>query len=200
MLSKTIKYFARHSLSTNVSSHARILEGFREAIGNTPLIRLSKLSQETGCNILVKAEYLNPGGSIKDRAAFFLIKEALDKNLIKTGATIVEGTAGNTGIGLAHICNALGFKCEKIDILRVLGAEVTTVPVVPITDPNNYNHHARRYAEQRENAVWTNQFDNRANRHGHYCTTGPEIWTQTSRIIFVMVKKQQNLLTYRSTS
>ncbi|CAF1118425.1 unnamed protein product [Rotaria sp. Silwood1] len=180
MLSKTIKYFARHSLSTNVSSHARILEGFREAIGNTPLIRLSKLSQETGCNILVKAEYLNPGGSIKDRAAFFLIKEALDKNLIKTGATIVEGTAGNTGIGLAHICNALGFKCEKIDILRVLGAEVTTVPVVPITDPNNYNHHARRYAEQRENAVWTNQFDNRANRHGHYCTTGPEIWTQTN--------------------
>lgn len=132
------------------------------------MIRLPKISQETGCNILVKAEYLNPGGSIKDRAAFFLIQDALDRKLIREGATIVEGTAGNTGIGLAHICNALGFKCiifmpnnqskvsqdrklnfinrfslskEKIDILRVLGAEVTTVPVVAFTDPNNYNHH-----------------------------------------------------------
>ncbi|CAF0927047.1 unnamed protein product [Rotaria sordida] len=190
MLSKTMRYYGQRSLSTDVSAYARILEGFRGSIGNTPLIRLPKLSQETGCNILVKAEYLNPGGSIKDRAALFLIKDALDKNLIKSGATIVEGTAGNTGIGLAHICNALGLKCvifmpdnqskEKIDILRVLGAEVTTVPVVPITDPNNYNHHAKRYAEQHENSVWTNQFDNRANRDGHYSTTGPEVWTQTN--------------------
>ncbi|CAF1171176.1 unnamed protein product [Adineta steineri] len=190
MFASTIKHGARRCLSTDVSFSARILEGFRGSVGNTPLIRLPKLSEETGCNILVKAEYLNPGGSIKDRAALFLIQDALDKNIIKEGATIVEGTAGNTGIGLAHLCNALGFKCvifmpnnqskAKIDILRLLGAEVTTVPVVPITDPNNYNHHAKRYAEQRENTLWTNQFDNRANRHGHYLTTGPEIWTQTN--------------------
>ncbi|CAF1681889.1 unnamed protein product, partial [Adineta ricciae] len=110
MLTSTVIHQSRRSLSKNASSVARILEGFRGTVGNTPLIRLPKLSKETGCNILVKAEYLNPGGSIKDRAAFFLIQDALDKNLIKDGATIVEGTAGNTGIGLAHICNALGFK------------------------------------------------------------------------------------------
>lgn len=158
--------------------------------GNTPLIRLPKLSEQTGCNILVKAEYLNPGGSIKDRAAFFLIQDGLEKKLIGKGATIVEGTAGNTGIGLAHICNALGFKCvifmpdnqskEKIDILKTLGAQVTTVPVVPFTDPKNYNHYAKRYAEENANCLWTNQFDNRANRMGHYLSTGPEIWNQTN--------------------
>ncbi|CAM4796225.1 unnamed protein product [Rotaria magnacalcarata] len=190
MLSKTIQYYNKRSLSVDVSAYTRVLDGFRACVGNTPLIRLPTLSKETGCNILVKAEYLNPGGSIKDRAALFLIQDALDKNLIKNGATIVEGTAGNTGIGLAHLCNALGFKCvifmpdnqskEKIDILRVLGAQVTTVPVVPFNDPNNYNHHARRYAEKHENALWTNQFDNQANRNGHYLMTGPEIWTQTN--------------------
>ncbi|CAF1103956.1 unnamed protein product [Adineta ricciae] len=190
MLTSTVIHQSRRSLSKNASVVARILEGFRGTVGNTPLIRLPKLSKETGCNILVKAEYLNPGGSIKDRAAFFLIQDALDKNLIKDGATIVEGTAGNTGIGLAHICNALGFKCvifmpdnqskEKIDLLRLLGAKVTTVPVVAFTDPNNYNHQAKRYADECDNALWTNQFDNRANRQGHYVSTGPEIWAQTN--------------------
>jgi len=186
MFSKTI----RRTLSTKILNSNQILEGFRGTVSNTPLIRLPKLSRETGCEILVKAEYLNPGGSIKDRAAFFLIEDALNRKLIHEGATIVEGTAGNTGIGLAHLCNALGFKCvifmpdnqskEKIDILKVLGAEVTTVPVVPITDPKNYNHQARNYAEKLENSIWTNQFDNRANRLGHYKSTGPEIWRQTN--------------------
>ncbi|XP_055344331.1 uncharacterized protein LOC129592346 [Paramacrobiotus metropolitanus] len=164
--------------------------GFAGSVGRTPLIRLNKLSEETGCDILAKAEYANAGGSVKDRAALFLLLDAIEKGQIGPGGTVVEGTAGNTGIGLAHVCLALGLKCviympnnqsaEKIDILRTLGAEVTTVPVVPWSDENNYNHQARRYAEKLENAVWTNQFDNTANRRAHQETTGPEIWKQTS--------------------
>lgn len=166
-----------------------MVEGFRGAIGNTPLIKLNKLSEATGCTIAVKAEMLNPGSSVKDRAALYLIKEAEEKGLIKPGGTIVEGTAGNTGIGLAHLCNALGYKCvifmpdtqsqEKIDALRVLGADVRPVPAVAFDNPQNYNHQAKRYAESLENAVWTNQFDNTYNRKAHFETTGPEIWAQT---------------------
>lgn len=166
-----------------------VLNGFYGTVGNTPLIKLQSLSEETGCNILVKAEFMNPGGSVKDRAALYLIKDAQEKNLISPGGTIVEGTAGNTGIGLAHICNALGYKCviympntqsqEKIDVLKVLGADVRPVPAVPFDNPDNYNHQAKRYAESIPNAVWTNQFDNTANRRAHVETTGPEIWRQT---------------------
>jgi len=171
------------------SYSSSVLEGFYGTVGNTPLIRLSGLSKETGCNILVKAEFLNPGGSVKDRAALYLINDAREKGLIKEGGTIVEGTAGNTGIGLAHICNSLGYKCiifmpntqsqEKIDVLKVLGADVRPVPAVPFDNLENYNHQAKRYAESLTNAVWTNQFDNVANRKAHIETTGPEIWNQT---------------------
>lgn len=166
-----------------------IKHGFIDAIGNTPLIRLNSFSDETGCEILGKAEFLNPGGSVKDRAALFIIQEAEAKGLLKPGGTVVEGTAGNTGIGLAHICNAKGYKClivipetqsqEKIDLLRTLGAEVRTVPAVPYKDPNNYVKLSGRIAAEMENAIWAKQFDNLANRHAHYATTGPEIWAQT---------------------
>ena len=166
-----------------------IKDGFVGTVGNTPLIRLNSFSQETGCEILGKAEFLNPGGSLKDRAALFIIKEAEEKGLLKPGGTVVEGTAGNTGIGLAHICNAKGYKCliiipetqsqEKIDTLRTLGAEVRTVPAVPYRDPNNYVKVSGRLAEEMDNAIWANQFDNLANRRAHYETTGPEIWEQT---------------------
>jgi cysteine synthase A len=165
------------------------LNGFKEAVGKTPLIKLKGLSEETGCTIAVKAEHLNPGGSVKDRAALYLIKDAEERGLIRAGGTVIEGTAGNTGIGLAHICNALGYKCiiympdtqsqEKIDALRVLGADVYPVPAVPYDDPNNYNHQAMRHAESLPNSIWTNQFDNTANRRAHIETTGPEIWEQT---------------------
>ena len=166
-----------------------IKSGFVGSVGNTPLIRLNKFSEETGCEILGKAEFLNPGGSVKDRAALYIIKEAEEKGLLKPGGTVVEGTAGNTGIGLAHICNARGYKCliiipdtqsqEKIDALRTLGAEVRPVPAVPYKDPNNYVRLSGRIAQEMENAIWANQFDNLANRHAHYETTGPEIWQQT---------------------
>jgi cysteine synthase A len=166
-----------------------IKDGFVSAIGNTPLIRLNSLSEETGCEILGKAEFLNPGGSVKDRAALYIIKDAEEQGLLKPGGTVVEGTAGNTGIGLAHICNARGYKCliiipdtqsqEKIDLLRTLGAEVKTVPAVPYRDPNNYVKLSGRIAAEMENAIWANQFDNLANRRAHYETTGPEIWTQS---------------------
>ena len=166
-----------------------IKEGFVGTVGNTPLIRLKSFSEETGCNILGKAEFLNPGGSVKDRAALYIIKNAEEKGLLKPGGTVVEGTAGNTGIGLAHICNAKGYKCliiipetqsqEKIDLLRTLGAEVRTVPAVPYKDPNNYVKVSGRLAEELDNAIWANQFDNLANRQAHYETTGPEIWQQT---------------------
>jgi cysteine synthase len=166
-----------------------IKQGFVNAIGNTPLIRLNSFSDETGCEILGKAEFLNPGGSVKDRAALFIIEDAEARGLLKPGGTVVEGTAGNTGIGLAHICNAKGYKClivipdtqsqEKIDALRVLGAEVRLVPAVPYKDPNNYVKLSGRLAAETENAVWANQFDNLANRLAHYRTTGPELWAQT---------------------
>ena len=166
-----------------------IKNGFIGTIGNTPLIRLNSFSDETGCEILGKAEFLNPGGSVKDRAALYIIKDAEEKGLLKPGGTVVEGTAGNTGIGLAHICNAKGYKClivipdtqsqEKIDALKTLGAEVRTVPAVPYKDPNNYVKLSGRLAAEMENAVWANQFDNLANRQAHFETTGPEIWEQT---------------------
>ncbi len=166
-----------------------IKSGFLGTIGNTPLIRLNSFSEQTGCEILGKAEFLNPGGSVKDRAALYIINDAEEKGLLKPGGTVVEGTAGNTGIGLAHICNAKGYKClivipdtqsqEKMDALRALGAEVRPVPVVPYKDPNNYVKLSGRLAAEMENAVWANQFDNLANRLAHYETTGPEIWQQT---------------------
>ncbi|MBD2043272.1 cysteine synthase A [Microcoleus sp. FACHB-672] len=167
-----------------------IKTGFVGTIGNTPLIRINSFSEETGCEILGKAEFLNPGGSVKDRAALYIIEDAERKGLLKPGGTVVEGTAGNTGIGLAHICNAKGYKClivipdtqsqEKIDALRTLGAEVRTVPAVPYKDPNNYVRLSGRLASEMENAIWANQFDNLANRLSHYETTGPEIWEQTA--------------------
>jgi cysteine synthase len=166
-----------------------IKNGFIGTIGNTPLIRLNSFSEETGCEILGKAEFLNPGGSVKDRAALYIIQDAEAKGLLKPGGTVVEGTAGNTGIGLAHICNAKGYKCliiipntqsqEKIDALLALGAEVRPVPAVPYKDPNNYVKLSGRIASEMENAIWANQFDNLANRLAHYETTGKEIWQQT---------------------
>jgi cysteine synthase A len=166
-----------------------IKDGFVGTVGNTPLIRLNSFSDETGCEILGKAEFLNPGGSVKDRAALYIIKDAEERGLLKPGGTVVEGTAGNTGIGLAHICNAKGYTClivipdtqsqEKMDMLRTLGAEVRPVPAVPYRDPNNYVKLSGRLADEMENAIWANQFDNLANRQAHYETTGPEIWAQT---------------------
>lgn len=165
------------------------------AIGNTPLIRLKKLSEQTGCNVLGKAEFQNPGGSVKDRAALFVVKDAEERGLLKPGGTVVEGTAGNTGIGLAHVCRARGYNLViympntqsqgKIDLLRLLGAEVYPVPAVAWENPENYNWQAKRHAERlskedpEHGAVWTNQFDNVANRRAHIETTGPEIWAQT---------------------
>lgn len=162
--------------------------GFCDAVGNTPLIRLPNISGAVGRNIYAKAEFMNPGGSIKDRAALYVVKDAENRGLVKPGGTIVEGTAGNTGIGLAHVCRSRGYKCViympntqaqlKIDTLRLLGAEVHPVPAVAFTDPQNYNHQAKRHAESLDNAAWTNQFDNVANRQAHIETTGPEIWAQ----------------------
>lgn len=166
-----------------------IKHGFTGTVGNTPLIRLNSFSEETGCEILGKAEFLNPGGSVKDRAALYIIEDAEAKGLLQPGGIVVEGTAGNTGIGLTHICNAKGYQCvivipdtqsqEKMDALRVLGAEVRPVPAVPYRDPNNYVKLSGRIAQEMDNAIWANQFDNLANRLAHYETTGPEIWQQT---------------------
>ena len=165
-----------------------------EAIGNTPLIKLQRASADTGCTILGKAEFMNPGGSVKDRAALAIINDAIAKGQLKPGGTIVEGTAGNTGIGLALVANAMGFKTvivipetqseEKKDMLRLQGAELIQVPAVGYANPNNYvkvsGRIAERLAKEEANGViWANQFDNVANRQGHIETTGPEIWTQT---------------------
>ena len=165
-----------------------------EAIGRTPLIRLKRASAETGCEILGKAEFLNPGQSVKDRAALFIIREAMRRGEIGPGGTIVEGTAGNTGIGLALVANALGYRTvivipetqsqEKKDMLRLAGAELVEVPAAPYANPNNYvkvsGRLAERLAKEEPNgAIWANQFDNVANREGHIRTTGPEIWEQT---------------------
>eukprot|EP00730_Choanoeca_flexa_P012823 TRINITY_DN4654_c0_g1_i2.p1 TRINITY_DN4654_c0_g1~~TRINITY_DN4654_c0_g1_i2.p1 ORF type:complete len:362 (+),score=67.56 TRINITY_DN4654_c0_g1_i2:131-1216(+) len=166
-----------------------VREGFIGSVGKTPLVKLKGPSEETGCNILAKIESMQPGGSVKDRAALYLVKDAEERGLLQPGGTVVEGTAGNTGIGLAHICNAKGYKCviympntqsqEKIDTLRTLGADVRPVPAVAFSDPMNYNHQAKRFADSLDNAVWTNQFDNVANKRAHVETTGPELWSQT---------------------
>lgn len=178
-----------------VSQAQGVSRGLTEAIGNTPLIRLNTLSEQTKCEVLGKAEFMNPGGSIKDRAALYVVKDAEEKGLLRPGGTVVEGTAGNTGIGLAHVCRSRGYRLViympntqsqgKIDLLRLLGAEVYPVPAVAFENPENYNHQARRHAERLTRdegqgaAVWTNQFDNTANRRAHVETTGPEIWAQT---------------------
>jgi cysteine synthase A len=171
-----------------------IHHGIVDAIGNTPLIRLQRASELTGCTILGKAEFMNPGQSVKDRAALFIIQDAEKRGLLRPGGVIVEGTAGNTGIGLALVGNALGYRTvivipetqtqEKKDMLRLCGAELIEVPAVPYANPNNYVKVSGRIAErlaQREpnGAIWANQFDNVANRDGHIVTTGPEIWAQT---------------------
>jgi len=179
----------RAAASVSTRQASTIADGFLGAIGNTPLIKLQNISAETGCNVYGKAEFMNPGGSVKDRAALGLLQAAEAAGQLKAGGTIVEGTAGNTGIGLAHCAAARGYKCviympdtqssEKMDLLRMLGADVRPVPAVPLDDPMNYNHQAKRFAESLDNAVWTNQFDNTANRDAHFATTGPEIWEQT---------------------
>jgi cysteine synthase A len=165
-----------------------------DAIGNTPLIRLRRASELTGCEIYGKAEFMNPGQSVKDRAALFIIRDAVERGVLRPGGVIVEGTAGNTGIGLALVGRALGFRSvivipdnqsqEKKDVLRLAGATLIEVPPVPYRDPNNYVKLSGRLAEQLaksepNGAVWANQFDNVANRRAHYETTGPEIWQQT---------------------
>ena len=169
--------------------------GMIDAIGNTPLIKLKKASDKTDCNILGKAEFMNPGQSVKDRAALYIIRDAESRGKLRPGGTIVEGTAGNTGIGIALVANALGYKSvivipetqsqEKKDMLRLAGAELIEVPAVPYKDENNYIKYsgrlAQELAETSENgAVWANQFDNIANRQAHIETTGPEIWAQTA--------------------
>ncbi|MBS0614428.1 MAG: cysteine synthase A [Proteobacteria bacterium] len=164
-------------------------DGFTDAVGNTPLIRLRRLSEETGCEILGKAEFMNPGGSVKDRAAKWIILDAEARGLLKPGGTVVEGTAGNTGIGIAHLCNARGYKClivmpdnqtpEKFQIIESLGAELRKVPPVPYSNPNQYQKVAMRLAAELPNAIWANQFDNTANRDAHVDSTGPEIWRDT---------------------
>ncbi|TPQ41069.1 cysteine synthase A [Cupriavidus pinatubonensis] len=167
-----------------------VRDGFVGTVGHTPLIRLGGLSAETGCDIYGKAEFLNPGGSVKDRAALYIIRDAERRGTLRPGGTVVEGTAGNTGIGLAHICAARGYRCivvipdtqspEKMERLRMLGAEVRAVPAKPYADPNNYQKIAGRLAQETANAIWANQFDNLANRQAHYETTGPEIWHDTA--------------------
>jgi len=166
------------------------LNGLSQSIGNTPLIRIESLSKETGCDILGKAEFMNPGGSVKDRAALWMVKDAEDKGLLQPNGIVVEGTAGNTGIGLALVCNSKGYGTvifmpdnqsqEKVDLLRTLGAEVRVVETVPYANDMNYQKQAGRFAETLENAVWVNQFDNIANRQAHFDSTGPEIWDQTN--------------------
>jgi cysteine synthase A len=169
-------------------SNTLCYHGIENHIGKTPLIRLRRLSELTGCEILGKAEFMNPGGSVKDRAALGIIADAETAGRLKPDDTIVEGTAGNTGIGLAVIGHAKGYRVvivipetqspEKITLLRTLGAEVITVPEKPYNDPGNYNRVAQRLAEEK-GWFWANQFDNPANRLAHYRTTGPEIWEQT---------------------
>lgn len=172
---------------TNIHAPS-LADGVLPLIGNTPLIKLKRASEETGCMILGKAEFMNPGGSVKDRAALFIIEDAEKRGLLKPGGTIVEGTAGNTGIGLAVVGNAKGYKTrivmpetqsqEKIDTIRALGAELILVPAAPFSNPGHFVHTSRRLAEEDESAVWANQFDNVANRLAHIQTTAPEIWHQ----------------------
>lgn len=171
--------------------------GFAASVGNTPLIRLAGLSDATGCEILGKAEFLNPGGSVKDRAALWMVREHEKSGALQPGGIVVEGTAGNTGIGLVHICNARGYSSviympdnqspEKIELLTTLGAEVRIVPTVPYKNDMNYQKQAGRFAATLPNAVWTNQFDNVANRLAHYESTAPEIWKQTDGTVDAFV-------------
>ncbi len=175
---------------SNPESRSRgAVEGFVGAIGNTPLIRLRGVSEETGCEILGKAEFMNPGGSVKDRAARWIVLDAEKRGALRPGGTVVEGTAGNTGIGIAHVCNARGYRCvivmpdnqaaEKYQIIEALGAELKKVPPVPYSNPNQYQKVAQRLAAEMPNALWANQFDNTANRDAHFESTGPEIWRDT---------------------
>ena len=172
----------------------RIARDLAEAIGHTPLIRLHKVSEETGCEILGKAEFMNPGQSVKDRAALYIIRDAVARGALRPGGTIVEGTAGNTGIGLALVGASMGFKTvivipetqseEKKDMIRLAGAELVQVPAAPYRNPNNYVRYSGRLAQKLAEtepggAIWANQFDNVANRQAHVETTGPEIWEQT---------------------
>ena len=172
----------------------QVRDGFLDTIGETPLIRLKRASEATGCEILAKAEFLNPGSSVKDRAALAIVEDAERKGQLRPGGVIVEGTAGNTGIGLALVGNARGYRTvivipdtqsqEKKDMLLLCGADLREVPAVPYKDPNNYVHVSGRLADELartepNGAIWANQFDNVANRDGHYRTTGPEIWRQT---------------------
>ncbi len=165
-----------------------------KSIGQTPLVKLRRVSEETGCTVLGKAEFLNPGQSVKDRAALYIIRDAIDRGALKPGGTIVEGTAGNTGIGLTMIAKSMGFKSvivipetqsiEKKNTLRTMGADLIEVPAVPYKNPNNYVKYSARLAEtlaqnSANGAIWANQFDNTANRRAHVETTGPEIWEQT---------------------
>ncbi|MTH99634.1 cysteine synthase A [Roseibium sp. RKSG952] len=173
----------------------RIARDLADAVGKTPLIRLRRISEETGCEILGKAEFMNPGQSVKDRAALYIIRDAIARGDLKPGGTIVEGTAGNTGIGLALVGASMGFKTvivipetqseEKKDMLRLAGAQLVQVPAAPYRNPNNFVHYSRRLAEELaqsepNGAIWANQFDNVANRQAHVETTGPEIWEQTN--------------------
>src|SRR5579864_7301254 len=171
-----------------------VRNGFLETIGNTPLIRLRRASEVTGCTILGKAEFLNPGGSVKDRAALFIVRDAEERGLLQPGGVIVEGTAGNTGIGLALVGNARGYRTvivmpetqsqEKKDMLRLCAADLRLVAAVPYANPMNYVRYSERLAQEvaardPKGAIWANQFDNLANRDAHLLTTGPEIWEQT---------------------
>jgi len=183
-------------MSTNGSSTAAgstpaavVVDGFAGAVGRTPLLRLNAFSAETGCEILGKAEFLNPGGSVKDRAARGIIDDAERRGTLRPGGTVVEGTAGNTGIGIAHLCNARGYRAvivmpdnqspEKYQLLEALGAEVRRVKAVAYADPNHYQKVAARVAQEIDGAIWANQFDNTANARAHRETTGPEVWEQT---------------------
>ena len=172
----------------------RIAPDLADAVGKTPLIRLRRVSEETGCEILGKAEFMNPGQSVKDRAALYIIKDAIARGELKPGGTIVEGTAGNTGIGLALVGASMGFKTvivipetqseEKKDMLRLAGAQLVQVPAAPYRNPNNFVRYSERLAHELNKtepngAIWANQFDNVANRQAHIETTGPEIWEQT---------------------
>jgi cysteine synthase len=172
----------------------QVCDGFIDTIGRTPLIRLRAASEATGCEVLGKAEFLNPGGSVKDRAALYIILDAERRGVLKPGGVIVEGTAGNTGIGLALVGNARGYRTvivipetqsqEKKDMLRLCGAQLQEVPAVPYSDPRNYVHVSERLAlslsaSEPNGVLWANQWDNTANRDAHYLSTGPEIWEQT---------------------
>ncbi len=172
-----------------------VRRSFSELVGNTPLVQLRRLSEETGCTILGKAEFLNPGGSVKDRPALSIVRDAEARGALRPGGVVVEGTAGNTGIGLSHVARSLGYRAvivmpdtqskEKKDLIRLAGGELREVPAVAYSDPNHYVRVSGRLADELNKsepngAVWANQFDNTANRRAHYETTGPEIWQQTA--------------------